>query len=117
MATAADRMGDLKDEAVDAAKDAGREGVSEIRSFMQDVEELLARVTHLKDADVARIRARLESSMHSARDAMSRGTQRVRQSTVAAAEHADDYVREQPWKAIGIAAIAGLAIGAVLSRR
>ena len=34
-----------------------------------------------------------------------------------ALEAADRYVRDQPWEAIGIAAIAGLAMGLLLGRR
>jgi ElaB/YqjD/DUF883 family membrane-anchored ribosome-binding protein len=37
-----------------------------------------------------------------------------------AAEHAraaDDYVREHPWHAVGIAVLAGIALGLLISRR
>jgi ElaB/YqjD/DUF883 family membrane-anchored ribosome-binding protein len=30
---------------------------------------------------------------------------------------ADEYVREHPWGAVGIAAVAGLLVGVLLSRR
>jgi ElaB/YqjD/DUF883 family membrane-anchored ribosome-binding protein len=33
------------------------------------------------------------------------------------AKGADDYVREHPWGAVGIAAVAGLLLGVMISRR
>jgi len=34
-----------------------------------------------------------------------------------AGAHADDYVRSNPWPAIGIGALAGLVVGILLARR
>ena len=34
-----------------------------------------------------------------------------------AAKAADEYVREHPWGAVGIAAVAGLLVGVMISRR
>ena len=34
-----------------------------------------------------------------------------------AARAADEYVREHPWGAVGIAAVAGLLLGVMISRR
>ena len=34
-----------------------------------------------------------------------------------AAKAADEYVREHPWGAVGIAAVAGLLVGVMIARR
>ena len=45
------------------------------------------------------------------------GAEQAQRQTREALEAADRYVRAQPWEAISIAAIAGLAIGLLLGRR
>jgi ElaB/YqjD/DUF883 family membrane-anchored ribosome-binding protein len=37
--------------------------------------------------------------------------------TAAAARATDDYVRENPWQAVGVAVLAGIALGLLISRR
>jgi len=37
--------------------------------------------------------------------------------TKAAARATDDFVHENPWRAVGVAAFVGLLLGAVISRR
>jgi ElaB/YqjD/DUF883 family membrane-anchored ribosome-binding protein len=41
----------------------------------------------------------------------------VRGSARQAAKYTDDYVHENPWRAIGLGAVAGLVIGYLVSRR
>jgi ElaB/YqjD/DUF883 family membrane-anchored ribosome-binding protein len=85
----------------------------QVSGFFDDVEELVSRVTHLPDAEIARIRERIESSVASARSVADSGAQTV----VDSAKATDEFVRRSPWKAIGAAALACLALGAVLTRR
>ncbi|MCU0759946.1 MAG: hypothetical protein MUF07_12225 [Steroidobacteraceae bacterium] len=92
---------------------------SEMNRFFADVEDLLKRVTHMNDADVARLRERVETSLSSARDTVTRGASRVRESADGMVETTDEYVRRKPWTVAGIAMVAGALIGAALlsSRR
>jgi ElaB/YqjD/DUF883 family membrane-anchored ribosome-binding protein len=39
------------------------------------------------------------------------------EKTKAAARATDDYVHDNPWQAIGAAAVVGLILGALISRR
>jgi ElaB/YqjD/DUF883 family membrane-anchored ribosome-binding protein len=41
----------------------------------------------------------------------------VRRSARQAASTADDYVRDNPWQALGVAALVGVTIGFLASRR
>lgn len=88
----------------------------QLSSFFDDVEELVSRVTHLPDAEIASVRERIESSVASARSVVESGARTVVDSTTGAAKAADEFVRTSPWKAIGAAALACLALGAVLRR-
>jgi ElaB/YqjD/DUF883 family membrane-anchored ribosome-binding protein len=90
---------------------------SEVQNLIADVEDLIGRIGNLKDADVARVRGKVERALASAKESISSGTDNVRQQARRVASTADDYVRESPWQALGIAAIAGLAIGFLVTRR
>ena len=99
---------------------AGGDGrSSEMNRFFSDVEDLLKKVTHMNDADVARLRERVETSLSSARETVTRGASRVRESAGGMVESTDDYVRRKPWTVAGIAMVAGALLGAALlsSRR
>jgi ElaB/YqjD/DUF883 family membrane-anchored ribosome-binding protein len=90
---------------------------AEVRNLIADVEELIRRVAHLDDADLARARERLERTLASTRASLHNGTERVRTSARQAATTTDTYVHDNPWSAIGIAAAAGAAIAVLLSTR
>lgn len=72
------------DEADRPAHGAGGAGAmgagSEMSRFFSDVEDLLKRVTHMNDADAARLRERVESSLAGARGTVARSASRVRES-------------------------------------
>jgi ElaB/YqjD/DUF883 family membrane-anchored ribosome-binding protein len=104
------RAGSVKDYAGD-----------ELRAFVSDVEDLVKRVGNVSDADVTRARAKVVGALSDVRRLTSDTTDSLRDRARAAAETADDYVRDRPWTAIGLAAAIGLIVGvgvtAVSSRR
>jgi ElaB/YqjD/DUF883 family membrane-anchored ribosome-binding protein len=108
----------VADSAAEVAADAAEAGASQLKKFFDDVEDLLHRVSPLGDEDLERIRTRVQTSLRSLRNAADRQVRQALDVSSRAAHATDDYVRESPWKAIGIAAIAALAVGSlVMSRR
>jgi ElaB/YqjD/DUF883 family membrane-anchored ribosome-binding protein len=93
----------------------------ELRDFLADVEDLVKRVGNVSDADVARARSKVVSALGDVRRLAGDTSDSIRERARAAAEQADDYVRERPWQSIGLAAAIGLIVGvgvtAVSSRR
>ena len=89
----------------------------EIKNLMADVEDLVSRVVDVKDPDLARIRDKVQAALASTRDSMLTGAEAVRRQARQVAETTDDYVRTSPWQALGIAAVAGVALGYVIGRR
>jgi ElaB/YqjD/DUF883 family membrane-anchored ribosome-binding protein len=89
----------------------------EMRRFLDDVEELLGRIRYFDDVDLARLRDKVETSVRAARESTQDATRRVREVSVQAATSADKYAHERPWTVVGLAALAGLAIGASMGRR
>ena len=100
-----------------AARQARVAANHEVRKLIADVEELLRRVGDAADPELARLRAKVESTVATTKKAISDGTEQVQRQAKEAFEASDRYVRDQPWQAIGIAAIAGLAIGFLVGRR
>ena len=101
----------------DSVRTATRTGSHEFRNLIADVEELIKRVAHVDDADMARARAKLEKTLTAAKSALHDGTERVKTTARQAADTTDQYVHTNPWSAIGIAAAAGAAIAVLLSTR
>jgi ElaB/YqjD/DUF883 family membrane-anchored ribosome-binding protein len=101
----------------DSARTAARTGSQEFRNLIADVEELIKRVAHVDDADLARAREKLQNTLTAAKTAVHDGTERVKTTARQAADTTDHYVHENPWSAVGIAAAAGAAIAVLLSTR
>jgi ElaB/YqjD/DUF883 family membrane-anchored ribosome-binding protein len=59
----------------------------------------------------------LKDASHSAAMEFSATRHAVSETACSAAAATDDYVRGNPWKIVGIAAVAGLFIGALVNRR
>jgi ElaB/YqjD/DUF883 family membrane-anchored ribosome-binding protein len=103
--------------AEEAARTAARAGSREFRNLIADVEDLIKRVAHVDDQDLARARAKLEHTLDAAKASLHNGKERVKTTARHAAENTDEYVHSNPWSAIGIAAAAGAAIAVLLSTR
>ena len=89
----------------------------EIKNLIADVEELMARISDLKDADVVRVRGRVQRAVEATKQSLSENTAKLRQRAQQAASTADDYVRESPWQAVGVAALVGAVVGILATRR
>jgi ElaB/YqjD/DUF883 family membrane-anchored ribosome-binding protein len=90
---------------------------AEIKDLIADVEDLMARIADMKDADVVRMRTKVQRAVDAAKLSIadSAGTLKRQAQDIAGA--ADDYVRDSPWQAIGIAALVGAVVGILATRR
>lgn len=121
---AGDRAEDLADRAAMAAGRTGeragravhRKG-AELESFLDDVEDLVRRTTHMTEGEVAGVRTRIEGQLGSLRENARGRLEDTVARTRRAATATDEYVRDNPWSMIGAVALTGLAIGALLNRR
>jgi ElaB/YqjD/DUF883 family membrane-anchored ribosome-binding protein len=91
--------------------------VADLKQVIADAEALLGSVAHSSDDKVADLRARLLSNLHTAREKLAEADAAVRAKTREVAQATDTYVHDNPWKAIGVAAGAGLVIGLLIGRR
>ncbi len=107
----------LKKDATDSVREFKGMAAGEIRSLIADVEDLMARIADLKDADVVRVRSKVTSAMDAAKESLAGGADTVRRQAQKAIDGADDYVRESPWAAVGLAALVGAVVGILVARR
>jgi ElaB/YqjD/DUF883 family membrane-anchored ribosome-binding protein len=57
------------------------------------------------------------ATVQSAKETLADGADALRRQAQKAASGADDYVRESPWVAVGLAALVGAVVGILVARR
>lgn len=91
--------------------------VEDLRMVVADAEELLKATANQTGERIAAARARAGESLQVAKARLDEAQAAVVERTKVAARATDDYVHDNPWQAIGIAATVGLILGALISRR
>ncbi len=105
------------------ATEAGMEQVSkeklmaDLRAVIADAEELLKATANQAGERITAARAKAEESLKTAKARLLEEQAAMMAKSKAAAASADEYVRAHPWQAVGIAAVAGLVLGILASRR
>jgi len=107
----------VKDDLSDGMGNIKSAASGEIKSLIADVEDLMARIADLKDADVVRVRGKVQRAVDAAKESLSEGADSLRHHAQKVASTADDYVRDSPWQAVGIAALVGAVVGILATRR
>ena len=90
---------------------------SEFQNFIADVEDLVKETTTLTGEDLARAKEKLSARLADAKDSVVSMGGDIADRARKGAKATDDYVHEQPWKAIGAGAAIGLLVGFALARR
>src|SRR5574340_116233 len=94
--------------------------MQDLRVVVSDAEELLrataGQAGEKVSEKVSAARERIQESLVSAKARLIAAEEAVVARTKQAAKATDEYVHENPWKAVGIAAGVGLVIGMLISR-
>lgn len=91
--------------------------MGDLRLVIADAEELLRMTADQAGEGAAELRSRVQGRIQQAKADLAH-LQEVAIAKVKAAGHAtDEFVHENPWKSIGVAAGAGLVIGLLIGRR
>ena len=91
--------------------------VSDMKAVIGDAEELLKATAGAAGERVAAARTKAEETLKAARAKLATMDDAVIERAKDAARATDDYVHEHPWGAVGVAAVAGLLLGVLISRR
>jgi len=91
--------------------------VSDLKTVMQDAESLLKATSALTGEKVQEARTKAEESLRQAKARLSEVEEEALRRAKEVAEAADEYVHDNPWQSVGIAAGVGLLVGLLLARR
>lgn len=91
--------------------------MKDFKSVVADVEALLKATADTGGDKLAEVRARAEASLDAVKAIIGDTQESVLAKTKEVAKATDDYVQENPWRSIGLAACVGLVIGLLISRR
>ena len=91
--------------------------VSELRTVISDAEELLRMTADEAGESAAGLRSRVKDRMNQAKDDLVRLQEAAMARAHEVGDATDEFVHENPWKSIGIAAGIGLVVGMLVSRR
>ena len=91
--------------------------MSDLRVVVADGEELLRMTADQAGAAAADLRSRLQVKMNQAKTDLMRLQESAVIKAKAAGHATDEFVHENPWKSIGVAAGVGLVVGLLISRR
>jgi len=91
--------------------------VADLRLVVADAEELLRTTAGQAGEGAAELRDKVQASIARARDGLAQAQDAALAKARAAGRAADDYVHDNPWRSIGVAAGFGLLVGLLIGRR
>jgi ElaB/YqjD/DUF883 family membrane-anchored ribosome-binding protein len=101
----------------DSTESARDKLVDEFSAVLAEAEEMLKRAAN-ETGDKARdLRSQIETKLLRAKLSLQELEGQAVDQAKAAVRVTDDYVHDNPWQAIGIAAAIGIAVGVLISRR
>ena len=88
-----------------------------INDFLDNVDDLTKAIKDVEAPEIARVRAKVKMALAAAKSALSDSAAQVRGQARQVTQTTDNYVRDNPWQVVGIAAVIGLALGIMMTRR
>ena len=102
---------------VSSVYDASKEKLTQdMRAVVADAEELLKATADQAGEKAASLRERAKANLAVAKSRLVEAEHAVEERTRIAARATDEYVHENPWYAVGIAAGVGLLMGMLIGR-
>lgn len=90
--------------------------MQDLRIVVADAEDLLRATAGQAGEKVSAARERIQENLAAAKQRLAAAQDAMVARTKEAAKMTDEYVHENPWKAVGISAGVGLVIGMLISR-
>lgn len=91
--------------------------MEDLRLVVTDAEELLRATAGQAGEKVAEARARAAESIDAAKTRIAQAGYAAAAQTREAAKVADDYVHDNPWAAVGVAAAVGVVVGILIAKK
>jgi ElaB/YqjD/DUF883 family membrane-anchored ribosome-binding protein len=100
-----------------AARKVGEFANGQVNNFLDSVEDLTNALKDVDSPEIARVRAKVKLALVAAKSAASDTVSQLRTQAQEVGQRTDTFVRDNPWQVIGFAALVGLAVGILASRR
>lgn len=91
--------------------------IRDLHTVVLDAEELLKATAGNTNEKLVSMRTRMEESVREAKTSLEQAKQRTAAQVKAASHAADNYVHENPWRSMGIAASVGMLMGLLMNNR
>lgn len=91
--------------------------IADLRAVVADAEELLRATAGQASNGASDLRAKIQANLQTAKANLAEAQAAVTERAKAAGKAADEYVHENPWTSIGVAAGVGLLVGMLISRK
>ena len=91
--------------------------LSDLKTVIQDAEAWLRHSGHLTGEEFKAARAKFERTLVKAREDIIRLEEVAVEKAKVAAKATDEYVKENPWKAVGLGTAVGVVIGMLIARK
>ena len=91
--------------------------VADLKVVINDAEALLRATSAQTGEKIQEARARAEASLRQARERLSEVEEEALRRARELADATEEYVRDNPWQSLGIAAGVGLVLGVPIARR
>jgi ElaB/YqjD/DUF883 family membrane-anchored ribosome-binding protein len=91
--------------------------VDDLKNIVADADEILRATAGVAGEKMAELRERIGERLSDAKLRLADAEAIMVDKTRAAARVTDEYVKENPWQAVGVAAGIGFLIGVIASRR
>ena len=91
--------------------------VQDLKIVISDAEDLLRATASTAGERVSAAREKVQDSLQRAKVKLAEAEDVIIDRSKQAARATDEYVRDNPWRAVGIAAGIGVIIGMLISRR
>jgi ElaB/YqjD/DUF883 family membrane-anchored ribosome-binding protein len=91
--------------------------IEDLHTMIRDAESLLKATASQTGEKIQEARARAEESMQAAKERLADVEDEAMRRARVLAQEADEYVRDNPWQVVGIAAGVALVLGMLIGRR
>jgi len=91
--------------------------IEDLKVVIRDAEALIKATAAQTGDKIQEVRSRAEESLARAKVRLSEAETEALKQAREVADATEEYVRENPWQSIGIAAGVGLLLGVLISRR
>jgi ElaB/YqjD/DUF883 family membrane-anchored ribosome-binding protein len=91
--------------------------MADLKTVIADAEAWLRHGGQLTGDELKVAKAKFERTLVNAKDDLIRLEETVVEKTKVAAKATDEYVKENPWKAVGLGAAIGVVVGMLIARK